>query len=113
MALEDRFAENVRGWREHCNGFGFGVDPRRYTDCDAYRAIVQLGAAALPLIREAYLDEKLIGTHRWDSAVKAIMGTAFEIPKEFLDDPEKAKAYTIGWIDRHLSVRTKTARFTT
>lgn len=113
MTLDEKFQSLTEQWQAHCAGFGFGVDSRKYIDCDAYRAIVQLGEAALPLIREAYARERHTGTYRWDSVLKDIMGTTFAVPAEFSDDPEKIKVYALGWLDRHLTARTKTARFTT
>jgi hypothetical protein len=107
--LEQKFKENLEGWREHChkNILSSCCNPDDYINCDAFRNIVSMGKDVLPLIRKAY-DTELnyeqdIDSLRYDLhyAVLEIVKGKLEFPNT-VEDLEQMSEYTIKWLDEYL-----------
>jgi hypothetical protein len=108
--MKEQFDEYVRDWIEHLEKpsvkFAAFVGPMR--DCDAYRGIVNMGAAVLSLVRTLY-DEPIDGDHELESlqkhglvgVVAEIVGDDFVIPKEIRGMVNKMQEYTISWLDEN------------
>lgn len=71
MGLEERFHQAVENWIVHCRNNSVSSSVERYLDCDAYREIVAMGSAVLPLIRDQLQTEYEIGT-RYESELERI-----------------------------------------
>ncbi|MEK6917734.1 MAG: hypothetical protein AABW51_02190 [Nanoarchaeota archaeon] len=71
MALEDKFNQAVSEWREHCKNNSFHSVISPYLDCEAYRNIIAMGPAILPLIRDQLKKEIEIGA-KYETELKRI-----------------------------------------
>jgi len=110
MQTQTEFYDVIREWEEHCmrpevvlSSIGGKV-----CDCDAYKKIVEMGKADLPMIRQLY-DEKtidfasqMIKSHGLVKAVQEIVRDEFQIPTEIQGKLREMEQYTARWLNYYL-----------
>lgn len=92
MSIEKLFLGNLENWKKHCE------EECEFLDCQAYRNLVMFGKDMLPFIKQysAEIPRGLIG-----KLVEDITDD-FEVPGEIRGNSEKAREYTVRWLDEYL-----------
>ena len=105
MAITREFKEAVEEWKKHCEEVRFSSLASDYMNCEAYRKIVAMGPAVLPLIREIYAgpdEDAFFPIAGWACAIQDIAGDEFKMPTELRGKIEKIRDYSVKWLDENM-----------
>ena len=101
MSLEEQFNKSIEDWKEHCERTINSSNPGDYLNCDAYRNIVNMGPAILPLIRKEF-DKNSLLNGLLVNPVKRIVGKDFQIPEWMAGKMSLIEKYTAKWLDENM-----------
>jgi len=105
---EQRFNQYLEAWKVRARETAHFSSPVPLFDCQAYREIVSMGQAALPLLRKAYDRDSrtdfplaIIQAHGLVRAVRDIIGPEFSIPENIRGDMLAIEEFTRNWLDTY------------
>ena len=106
MSTRTEFNRLFKEWKKYCSGdVRFSSNPMDYLNCDAYRGIVAMGPAVLPLIREAYSkgeDINTLGFGSFSSIISQVVGDDFKIPEEIHGHRDRTRKFSMQWLDKNM-----------
>jgi hypothetical protein len=119
MSLEDNFNQTLTEWKQHCKKNAYHSMARPYLDCKAYKRIVSMGPAILPLIKKEYSKPQGLGDPGmlWCYAIKEIIpefklsvgeeGSGAPVERVALGflglNVDRVRKATIDWLDGNMS----------
>jgi hypothetical protein len=93
MQLSAKFQAEAEEWARHCRGVSLSSDLSDYCNHPAYRELVGLGPAAVPLIMERYPGDPLLP---WELVLQEITGV--RMVEDFgAYDPSEARRRWERW----------------
>lgn len=117
MTLEEEFEKHYKDWQTHCDvDCFFSTVIEDYTDCDAYRKLVELGKPILHFVHKKSREKRDLTL---GLLIEGIVGNDFKIDfsardlfkknyntqehmSELFDDHDKIHKNTIKWLDENI-----------
>ena len=93
MQLAEQLQQLASEWQRHCQRVSFSSNTGEYLSHPAYRKLIELGPAAVPLIMERYQTDGL----PWEFVLRELTGVRLSDDSGFLSGAEVQRRRLEWW----------------